>query len=162
MGTFDVLVEGGRSGTRMPQTSMPLVQGPHLCIYLGSYSSLGTDVHKVLLLALDVSPLLLQAPSKPSTPYGKMLAYYLQMEPRLFESAVHDQFTRLKEERDRQKSESGNQSSGELSTSTDLTLSSLSSRIQEVQEKERRATVEDLMYMYAIFHCHLYPHARAT
>jgi hypothetical protein len=96
----------------------------------------------------ELSHIHVQAPSKPSTPYGKMLAYYLQMEPRLFESAVHDQFMKLKEEREQRSSqESGNESSGELSTSTDLTLSSLSSRIQEVQEKERRATVEDLMYM---------------
>lgn len=99
----------------------------------------------------------MQAPSKPSTPFGKMLAYYLQMEPRLFETAVNDQFEQLKSQRERREAGEASASEAEASASEaeapssegNLTLSGLSSRIQEVQEKERRATVEDLMYMCA-------------
>lgn len=84
-----------------------------------------------------------------------MLAYYLTMEPRLFETAVNDQFEALKADRERREAGEASASdaeapSGESSAPEgSITLSGLSSRIQEVQEKERRATVEDLMYMCA-------------
>lgn len=93
-----------------------------------------------------------QAPSKPVTPFGEMLAYYLEMEPELFESAVEDQFKRIKQQRDEaiEASETESESEGTpvgASQSTDITLSGLSERIQAVEERERQATVEDLMYM---------------
>ena len=91
----------------------------------------------------------MQAPSKPSTPYGEMMAYYLEMEPSLFDSAVESQFAKLKEERERRDrgSDTEGDAAAPASESTDLVLSGLQDRIQKVAEKERRATVEDLMYL---------------
>jgi hypothetical protein len=79
-----------------------------------------------------------------------MLAYYLEMEPGLFESAVESQFERIKEERDAVQASTSDSDAAEMakSESTDITLSSLNERIQLVVEQERRATVEDLMYMF--------------
>lgn len=98
---------------------------------------------------------LLQAPSKPSTPYGQMMAYYLKMEPRLFDDAVSSQFEKIKQERehaqpsDEEPASSSEESSDSKPESGGLVLSGLNERIQAVAERERQATVEDLMYMCA-------------
>lgn len=85
------------------------------------------------------------APSTPKTPYGEMMAYYLKMEPGLFRAAVEGQFQRLKQERE-QAQASSSEAESEAGAES-LALSSLSARIEEVKVAERRATVEDLMYM---------------
>ena len=41
-----------------------------------------------------------QAPSKPKSPTGEMAAYYLQMQPHLFQEAVKTAFARIKEQRE--------------------------------------------------------------
>ena len=44
----------------------------------------------------------MQAPVKPQTPMGKMLSYYLKMEPHLFKAAVETELAKLRDERDKQ------------------------------------------------------------
>lgn len=39
-----------------------------------------------------------QAPSKPQTPFGEMLTYYLKMEPQLFKTALEEQLQKLDKE----------------------------------------------------------------
>ena len=46
---------------------------------------------------------------KPHTALGKMMSYYLKMEPHLFKAALEDQFQRLKAEKDKQKEQSSMQ-----------------------------------------------------
>jgi hypothetical protein len=88
----------------------------------------------------------MQAPSKPGTPYGQMMAYYLEMEPTLFSSAVEDQFGKLQAQKEARLADAeGGDAAAEQST--DLSLSKLSKRIKEVEENQRQATVEDLMYL---------------
>ena len=120
--------------------------------------------HRMLCMAVPVHMLLctqsrcasmscaLQAPSAPNTPYGEMMAYYLKMEPSLFESAVDTQFNKIMEQRDESKtSTTADESAQQPATeSTDLVLSGLQSRVQDLAAKERQATVEDLMYMCAL------------
>ena len=55
----------------------------------------------------EASPTLVQAPVKPQTPMGKMLSYYLKMEPHLFKAALETELTKLKEEREQQAQEQG-------------------------------------------------------
>ena len=43
---------------------------------------------------------------KPHTALGKMMSYYLKMEPHLFKAALEDQLRRLKEEKDKQQEQS--------------------------------------------------------
>jgi hypothetical protein len=76
-----------------------------------------------------------------------MLAYYLEMEPTLFASAVEDQFKRLQEEKEARLAAQEAAESGSDSSSTDIALSSLTARIEAVKESEARANVEDLMYL---------------
>jgi Protein of unknown function (DUF760) len=82
-----------------------------------------------------------------------MLAYYLEMEPSLFESAVDDQFSKIKEQRDKRSEEVSDAeaaaANSDSSESTDLVLPGLQERIQGAMEKEWQATVEDLMYLCA-------------
>jgi len=74
-----------------------------------------------------------------------MLQYYLRMEPGLFRTAVEDQFQRLKEEAAQESEKDAEAQPGAPDES--LSLSRLSARIEEVKHAERRATVEDLMYL---------------
>ena len=43
----------------------------------------------------------MQAPVKTRTAVGKMLDYYLRMEPHLFDAAIEEQLEGLQQERDR-------------------------------------------------------------
>jgi hypothetical protein len=100
-----------------------------------------------------------QAPSKPATPFGQMMAYYLEMQPDLFKTAIEDQFLRLQSEKqaredleqkareEEEQQQSDSEGKAPDAESTGITLSGLTNRIQEVRDAERRATVEDLMYM---------------
>jgi hypothetical protein len=78
-----------------------------------------------------------------------MIGYILEKQPELFRSAIEDQFVRLKKEKqERTKQQEEASSAAQASSaSTELTLSGLSNRIQQVKDAESRATVEDLMYM---------------
>lgn len=83
-----------------------------------------------------------------------MIGYLLEKQPELFKHAIEDQFTRLKEDKEaRQKQQEAAEESDSgapsdvSSTSTDITLSGLSDRIDQVKEAEASATIEDLMYM---------------
>ncbi|KAI8106626.1 hypothetical protein M9435_001168 [Picochlorum sp. BPE23] len=77
-------------------------------------------------------------PSKPNSPLGEMAAYYLEMQPHLFQTTVENAFEQLKEESE---SATGAEPS---SDSVDLVLSR---RIQEVKEAEAAMAIEDLMYI---------------
>ncbi len=41
-----------------------------------------------------------QAPVKPQSPVGEMLAYYYKAQPHLFKDAIEEQLRRLRDERD--------------------------------------------------------------
>lgn len=75
------------------------------------------------------------------------------MDPMLFRTAVEDQFARLKEEKDAEQATAADEqassspSDQDTSASDSLALDKLSSRIEELKQMERRATVEDLMYL---------------
>lgn len=76
----------------------------------------------------------MQAPASPQTPYGEMMAYYLTMEPALFEEAVTGQFKRLHGEKEM----SDEQREAAQADPKGLALSSLDNRINEVRLTERR------------------------
>lgn len=52
-----------------------------------------------MLLSKILCCLVHQAPAKPKTAYGEMLAYYLKMEPQLFKTAVEDRLRKIHEEK---------------------------------------------------------------
>lgn len=77
-----------------------------------------------------------------------MMAYYLEMQPELFSSAVEDQFEKLRAQRDaREAAQADAGEAAPAAKSTDLSLAKLNERIQEVEATQRQATVEDLMYL---------------
>lgn len=67
-----------------------------------------------------------------------MAAYYLEMEPALFKSAIEDQFQRIKDEINKQEVE---EQKPVAEDSMDLTISGLNNRVQQMRDSERRATV---------------------
>ena len=81
----------------------------------------------------------MQAPSKPSSPVGELAAYYLKMQPHLFQSTVEDAFEKLKQQKD-----SEGEPGGSSTKSVDLVLSR---RIAEVKSAEAAMAIEDLMYV---------------
>ena len=84
-----------------------------------------------------------------------MIGYLLEKQPELFKSAIEDQFSRLKVDKEaredqkevKEQSDSEAPSEAGSTTSTDITLSGLSDRIDQLKEAEASATIEDLMYM---------------
>lgn len=52
--------------------------------------------------SLSKFPNVPKAPVAPRTPFGELLTYYLKMEPLLFKSAVEDQLSILKEQKEAQ------------------------------------------------------------
>ena len=117
----------------------------------------------------------LQAPVQPKTAMGEMLSYYLKMEPHLFKAALEEQFQRLqqeKEERDALDAQRREQSQAASTSKNDLVLyrcvylacnlcavcSKTTTvgthppiwacrRMAELGRNERRASLEDLMYV---------------
>lgn len=83
----------------------------------------------------------MQAPSKPSTPFGQMAAYYLEMEPALFKSAIESQFKKLKDEQTNQQAAEEEAQKSTAEESMDLTISGLNIRVRQMRDSERRATV---------------------
>eukprot|EP00803_Ostreobium_quekettii_P001375 evm.model.scf_910.1 EVM.evm.TU.scf_910.1 scf_910:24458-29165(-) len=74
-----------------------------------------------------------------------MLTYYLTMEPQLFKTAVEDQLSKLKLEKEaKEAAASGDASTEENANKSDLVLYR---RMEEVRESEKRSTLEDLMYI---------------
>eukprot|EP00210_Caulerpa_lentillifera_P003399 g3243.t1 len=86
------------------------------------------------------------APSKPQTPFGEMLTYYLKMEPQLFKSALEGKLNELRDQANAKKleEETKKRSVEKDETTFDLTLSK---RMEEVRAKERQLAVQDLMYL---------------
>ncbi|GAB4818218.1 hypothetical protein N2152v2_005264 [Parachlorella kessleri] len=76
-----------------------------------------------------------------------MVAYYLQMQPHLFRSAVETEFHKLKEQRDAEAEQEGNEEKEKAAaeaTGSDLVLYR---RMAEVRRAEQRHALEDLMYV---------------
>lgn len=88
------------------------------------------------------------APSQPKTPVGQMAAYYLQMQPHLFQEAVDNELRKLKEARDADTAAAapgqGEEENQSASSSMDIVLNR---RMAEVRRAEQMVAVEDLMYI---------------
>ncbi|KAI3427925.1 hypothetical protein D9Q98_006317 [Chlorella vulgaris] len=99
------------------------------------------------------------APSKPKTPTGEMAAYYLEMQPHLFQDAVQTAFSRIKEQREAEaaaaqaqeeadkKAKEAAAAAGDapgVGAGAELTLYR---RMAEVKAMERLVAIEDLMYV---------------
>lgn len=74
-----------------------------------------------------------------------MLAYYLEMEPALFKSAIEDQFERIRQEKEKREKAADEAQTSTAEDSVDLALSGLNTRVQEMRDSERRATVRRFM-----------------
>jgi len=86
------------------------------------------------------------APSKPQTPFGEMLTYYLRMEPQLFKTALEEQLKKLDEEANAARMEEETQNLDVVKNEQTLDLT-LSKRMEEVRANERRFALQDLMYI---------------
>jgi len=73
-----------------------------------------------------------------------MAAYYLEMQPHLFRSAVESEFNKLREKREASSQAQAESPPAEGADSLDLTLSR---RMQEVRLAEEAVAIEDLMYV---------------
>lgn len=84
------------------------------------------------------------APAKAKTPYGEMLQYYLAMEPQLFKTAVEDQLEKMREEK-----EVKERTKAQAPREKDMDKAELAlyQRMEDLRANERRATLEDLMYL---------------
>lgn len=71
-----------------------------------------------------------------------MAAYYLEMEPALFKSAIEDQFQRIKDEIGKQQAE---EQKPVAEDAMDLNMSGLNTRVQQMRDSERRATVRAII-----------------
>jgi len=95
----------------------------------------------------DDKPIFALAPSAPRSPVGELAAYYLQMQPHLFEDAVDSQFKILQEAKEAQQQQQEQQNGGgavAALSSMDLTLNK---RMAEVRRVEQMIAVEDLLYI---------------
>lgn len=68
-----------------------------------------------------------QAPVKPKSPVGEMLAYYYESEPALFASAIETQLGRLRDERNEQEKQQAaaaeeKKQNASVTSSVDVTL----------------------------------------
>lgn len=81
-------------------------------------------------------------PSKPTSPVGELAAYYLEMQPHLFQTTVENEFEKLQEMKKKQQ-DSLAETDGDPG-SMDLVLSR---RIEEVKQAEAAMAIEDLMYV---------------
>lgn len=63
------------------------------------------------------------------------------MEPELFKSAIESQFQRLKQEKDNHDAAETSPADSAPEDSMDLTISGLNTRVKQLREAERRATV---------------------
>lgn len=70
-----------------------------------------------------------QAPVKPQSPVGEMLAYYYKQQPHLFKDAIEEQLRRLRDERDERdarrkaaEAEKKEQDAAAATSSMDITL----------------------------------------
>lgn len=84
----------------------------------------------------------MQVPSKPTSPVGELAAYYLEMQPHLFQTTVENEFEKLKEMKEKQQ-DNPLETDGDPD-SMDLVLSR---RIEEVKQAEAAMAIEDLMYV---------------
>ena len=78
-------------------------------------------------LTEHVGGVLVQAPVKPKSPVGEMLAYYFKAQPHLFKDAIKQQLVRLRDERDERETQQAaadaeKQDSAAPTSSMDITL----------------------------------------
>jgi len=84
------------------------------------------------------------APVQAKTAVGKMVEYYLQMEPHLFDAAIEKQLQALQDEKERKEQQARDAKSA---SPGDVSNMVLYRRIDEAKKGEQRATVEDIMYV---------------
>lgn len=141
---------GMHGSTKLSLTSKPSI---HTAFYngrlVGSRSVFQRHTKSTRAAATpdNDKPFFALAPSAPRSPVGELAAYYLQMQPHLFEDAVDSQFKMLQEAREaqqqQQQQEDGSTTNAALS-SMDLTLNK---RMAEVRRAEQIIAIEDLLYI---------------
>ena len=75
----------------------------------------------------------IQAPVKPKTAVGKMLNYYLKMEPHLFRAAIDEQFARIRSELDEKEKQE--------------------QELEQAETKEQTSKSEIVLYRFALLLC---------
>jgi hypothetical protein len=97
----------------VPNTSVNIQAMPALSPFFAFPLSL------LSLMATRSHPI--QAPSKPTSPVGQLAAYYLQMQPHLFEDAVQTELEKLERQRGAERLQD-EQQEGDALSSTDMVL----------------------------------------